>query len=328
MKWEKDAEKAMDKVPFFVRRVARKKVEDHVRLSGRDTVTIQDVYDARSAFAQGGVSASPAPVSPPATTASAAATSATTTIDEMPVGSSIAPDHLSAQEPSEGGITESQIRRIEKLVEQVGGYETRFWSVKVCGGAVGCPLTQFDVQKMADEFKDIIDDSGLSRVLESRIRGPVLSHHKFKVAIAGCPNNCSETHIRDFAVAGEVSPGPGPGDCIECGQCETACKEGAVKVNGRPHIDRSLCVGCGDCAAACPTQALVIEREGYTVMVGGKLGRHPQLATTIIRLADEETVYRALRASIKLLREEGRGGERLGSVLNRVGLERLLRMLH
>lgn len=327
MKWEKDAEKAMDKVPFFVRRVARKKVEDHVRLSGRDTVTLQDVHDARSAFAQGGVSFSTAPVSSSATTASAAATSTTIAIDETPVGSA-APDQPSAKEPTEGGITESQIRRIEELVERVGGYETRFWSVKVCGGAVGCPLTQFDVQRMADEFKDIIDDSGLSHVLEGRIRGPVLSHHKFKVAIAGCPNNCSETHIRDFAVSGEVRPGPGPGDCIECGQCETACKEGAVKVNGRPHIDRSLCVGCGDCAAACPTQALVIERGGYTVMVGGKLGRHPQLATSIIKLADEETVYRALRASIKLLREEGRGGERLGGVLNRVGLERLLRMLH
>ncbi|MCL5960898.1 MAG: 4Fe-4S dicluster domain-containing protein [Chloroflexi bacterium] len=288
MKWETDAEKAVEKVPFFVRRMAKKRVEDYVRQRGRDKVTTSDVHDARNVLERGSV-----------------------------------PEFARVETTEEGGLTESRIRRIEQLVERSGGHEARFYSIKACGGAVGCPLTKFDVQKMADRFKQIIDDSGLAQALESRVHGPVLSHHKFKVALAGCPNNCSEPQIKDFAVTGVSTPGLGPGDCIECGQCEAACQEDAVKVDGQPHISRQLCVGCGDCAAVCPTQSLKVEKEGVTVLVGGKLGRHPQLATRLIEVADEEQVHRALEACIDLLKEEGRGGERLGAVLNRVGIEKL-----
>ncbi len=43
MKWTEEAEKAIKKVPFFVRKKARTRVEDEVMAAGRKTVTISDV---------------------------------------------------------------------------------------------------------------------------------------------------------------------------------------------------------------------------------------------------------------------------------------------
>jgi dissimilatory sulfite reductase (desulfoviridin) alpha/beta subunit len=107
-------------------------------------------------------------------------------------------------------------------------------------------------------------------------------------------------------------------------QCVAACKEGAIRVvDAEPIIDWDLCARCGDCAAACPTGSLVVEKKGFTILVGGKLGRHPKLAEKLVELADEETVYEALSACIELIEEEGQRGERLGTLLERVGIERL-----
>ena len=52
--------------------------------------------------------------------------------------------------------------------------------------------------------------------------------------------------------------------CDGCGQCVTACHEGAIQmVNGKAKlISDSYCDGLGDCLPACPTHAIqIIERE-------------------------------------------------------------------
>lgn len=43
-----------------------------------------------------------------------------------------------------------------------------------------------------------------------------------------------------------------PGDCIECGDCVTACKTGACQMENRLRIDRTRCDRCGDCVEICP----------------------------------------------------------------------------
>lgn len=48
--WDKDAEEAMKKAPFFVRSLARKKVEERVAAAGRDRVCLADVQEAEARF--------------------------------------------------------------------------------------------------------------------------------------------------------------------------------------------------------------------------------------------------------------------------------------
>jgi len=101
------------------------------------------------------------------------------------------------------------------------------------------------------------------------------------------------------------------------------CREGAVWLEDGPHFDYDQCLSCGRCEAVCPSEAIATVQRGYAILVGGKLGRHAQLATPLLEFADEETVLRALDACLELYKAEERGAERLGAVLNRIGLDAL-----
>jgi anaerobic sulfite reductase subunit C len=48
--WDQDAEEAMKKAPFFVRGLARRKVEERVAASGRKRVSLADVQEAEARF--------------------------------------------------------------------------------------------------------------------------------------------------------------------------------------------------------------------------------------------------------------------------------------
>ncbi|MHB1417062.1 MAG: 4Fe-4S binding protein [Chloroflexota bacterium] len=279
MEWDKEAMAAVERAPFFVRRLVRKKVEEHVASAGGTRVTLAAVEAARRNFLGGGtaseVKPAPRPVEP------------------------VVP----RPEPKGDGdfpLSEEELRTIERLTDEQAGVETRFYSIRSCGGAVGCPLALTDVSALAEDLARQLAESGVAEYLQSVIRGPVLSHHKFRVAVAGCPNNCCEPQIKDFAVVAHARPEIGEGVCSECGSCVGTCREEAISLLGEPMFDRERCLNCGRCANACPTECIVSGQRGYEIMVGGKLGRHAQLATRLAEMVDEDYVRRALAASLDL----------------------------
>ena len=50
MKWNKDAEKAIQKVPFFVRKSVKTRVEKEARAAGRSLVSLADVKATQKRF--------------------------------------------------------------------------------------------------------------------------------------------------------------------------------------------------------------------------------------------------------------------------------------
>lgn len=66
----------------------------------------------------------------------------------------------------------------------------------------------------------------------------------------------------------------GPVAVIECAQeipcnpCETACKQGAIRVGdpitSLPVLDERRCTGCGLCIAKCPGQAIFVVNLTYS----------------------------------------------------------------
>ncbi len=54
-------------------------------------------------------------------------------------------------------------------------------------------------------------------------------------------------------------------ECIKCGLCVKACKQGAISSENQNLIDRDKCIGCGECVNVCPTSALVLKGKKMTV---------------------------------------------------------------
>ena len=285
MNWDQEALDAISKAPVLLRPMVRRKVESHAAAAGASVVTLQHVTDARRQSS---------------------------------------PDRAANDQPgtSEVGLTADEIEKVVASTPQSAVVsESRFYEVKVCGGAYGCPRTLYDVSALARKIISRIEKAGVAEAVTSRVTGPVLRHHKFNVALSGCPNSCSQPQINDFGVQGRARVEMGPGPCVDCRRCIAACGEGAMKVEDAvPEIDRSKCVDCGDCAVVCPTEALIRDRRGYTVMAGGKLGRHPQLARDLFEFTDEETLLAALDVAVDIFKNEILPGERMADAVTRIGV--------
>jgi dissimilatory sulfite reductase (desulfoviridin) alpha/beta subunit len=213
------------------------------------------------------------------------------------------------------------IQRVEVETERIAHSSVLHapqYRVRPCGGAAGCPRALIAVRDVAEEVARRIIASGFPEFLAQGMAGrPILSHHRFQAAVAGCPNACSQPQICDFGIIGTTEVRTDATLCDACLGCVAACREGAMRLrHGEPRMIADRCIECGDCARACLTGALALGRRGYLVLAGGKLGRRPRLADTVARVDAPNTALQKLdRALGTLLRS--RPGARLGDIMER-----------
>ncbi|HMK42517.1 MAG TPA: 4Fe-4S binding protein, partial [Dissulfurispiraceae bacterium] len=134
-------------------------------------------------------------------------------------------------------------------------------------------------------------------------------------------------HIADIGLLGACCPEVGDADCSQCGACVTACREGGIilgNATGGPEIDFDKCVSCGQCVKVCPSGTLRSGAIGYRVLVGGKLGRHPQLGLQLPRILARDEAVGFADAVLEFYKENNVQGERFGEMLNRYGMENFL----
>ncbi len=318
MEWDKDASARLENIPIFVRRLARSKIEKYARERGRDIVTVEDVDCAKSNFMG-------------------------------PEGdkSIINKDPFSLDSSTEDEKYEILKRSGE--YEEEDGLPTMY-HIDICRGEdVECPFLIAGIKGLLQKIKDRLREIEFSKHLINRIEGKILPHQRLKIAIASCPNCCSQPQIRDFGIHMRAKVFvDNDFECNGCGNCLRACKEGAIRITGLSNksgeepgerqtkypennkrdvtINYGRCVHCGLCAEVCPTGTIKTEKKCYRVMIGGKLGRHPRFADDLIEFADETDVIRALDVCVDAILSEKRE-KRFGALVEKLGIEEFKRRL-
>jgi anaerobic sulfite reductase subunit C len=123
------------------------------------------------------------------------------------------------------------------------------------------------------------------------------SHYHIKIALAGCPNDCSKAHFTDFGILGMAKTTYHRERCIGCGACVKACEHHSTRVlslNEDKFVDKDecCCIGCGECVLACPASAWVRKpTKFYRMILGGRTGKQtPRMGQTFLSFVTEEVV--------------------------------------
>ena len=171
------------------------------------------------------------------------------------------------------------------------------------------------------------DTFAMARLLEEQQGGRPLPR-KLKIAIAGCPNNCSRVQFNDIGFMGHRYPRFDEDECSRCGACQLVCKEDAIAVDDEGIIFVSdRCIGCGDCIAVCPVDAISIAEEGLTLFLGGRAGRAIRLGTEVPGSVLANDVPALTERIITYFAENACDGERFGQMMDRMGGDRVFREL-
>lgn len=202
------------------------------------------------------------------------------------------------------------------------------FSITACRGLSGdaCRYALACDNDLVKKIGAVMDDSGWDSFLRSAVHGSLKHHHAFKIAVAACPNGCSRPHIADIGFIRACVPAVDLSKCSQCGVCEKICPDEAVKIEeAGPRFDESKCMKCGLCVARCKDQALQCAESGYRIVLGGRLGRNPQLAVELAGLFCADECVAALGAAVAFYMQNYRAGLRFGALMNERGGDLLCR---
>ena len=180
-----------------------------------------------------------------------------------------------------------------------------------------CPKSARNWHSLYEALATTLTSLNLYQAIEDKFH-PVLHHHIPKICLAGCPNGCSSPNIKDFGVSGYITPRITEAQCIGCNECVRSCIEKAITRNPSGIIiDYSRCLSCGDCQRVCPSGKLTTGESGWTLRLGGRVGRHPKLAKVVGQVETDEEVLSWVSDTVLHYIEKGQPQERLTHFLER-----------
>jgi dissimilatory sulfite reductase (desulfoviridin) alpha/beta subunit len=252
MQWLPEAEEAIKKVPFFVRKKVKARVEKEAREAGKPAVSLADVRA-------------------------------------------------------------TQARYLTSMSSEIKGYQ-----IEACFGPSGCPNRAIISDQLIAQIEADVEKEDLFGFLKQSVRGDLKFHHEFRITLADCPNACSQPQIKDIGIIGACTPVVSKAPCSMCEACVEVCGEDAIFLDPErqgPVVYRDLCLKCGKCMPVCPTGSLVEGQKGYRVQLGGKLGRHPQLAKELPGVYSHEQVRQIVKDCIGFYKERSKHGNRFAQIL-------------
>lgn len=172
----------------------------------------------------------------------------------------------------------------------------------------------------------IVDTKGMAAKLDEKYFRKD-TPHKFKLAVTGCPHNCAKATENDIGLMGAILPEWEKESCIACDLCINVCPTRAIYKEGEDYkLDVSKCIFCSICTAACPVSSWKVKVRGWRLFLGGTMGKIPRLGTPLPELIeDEERLMTLIERAVQYYRREGRKKERFGHMIDRIGVEKVIK---
>lgn len=199
---------------------------------------------------------------------------------------------------------------------EMGACGPRVRGILACPGAETCKWGVIDTKQLARE----LDERYFKRETPS----------KFKISVTGCAHNCTKANENDIGIRGAIEPRWHAEACTDCGHCLSFCPVGVIQrrvdqqqaAGFRYEVDEERCINCSVCTSMCPTGSWVAGRSGYTVLIGGTMGKIPRFGSVLKRFAETEAEALALvDSAIDYYCKHGRKKERFGHMIDRIGLD-------
>ena len=107
----------------------------------------------------------------------------------------------------------------------------------------------------------------------------------------------------------------------------------SMRASARKGLPHKFKIGIAGCLNGCtkPNEndlGIMGRAKGFTVFVGGKMGKHPRWADILpLDIASADRLFEIVESVIDWFVDEGTAGERFGVTIDRVGLEKLVQHL-
>jgi len=245
-----------------------------------------------------------------------------------------------------GEVTSKQLRKIADIAERYGKGFVHF----VVRGSPEIPcidnsqlvnikeeLHEVDMQilnKGIDNLQSCFgnyctennaDPQTLLRRIERKIEELDLNNLDIKISASGCPNSCGIPNLNDIGFYGVVEPTIDITKCTGCGLCVPVCKTKAITIEDNlAIIDEEKCKHCGQCMVICPFDAIVEDRKGFAVFVGGKEGKDTRLGEVIAEFLSEEEALRIAERCLRIVKDRKTN---VATIIDEVGIEKFKEML-
>jgi len=179
------------------------------------------------------------------------------------------------------------------------------------------------LKDMLRSVRSVLEDEKVTELMADRSVRALHGASRFTVGMTGCPNCCVSPYMKDFGIVMQHRVRVTEAPCSGCGLCVRMCPDGAIELSDDgPVIDDTQCLLCGLCARDCPTGTLQEQAAGFLVLAGGCGGRHPALALPVEAFVSKQRVLELLKNTIACLRHAP-SGETLRHIIDRKGVSAL-----
>jgi anaerobic sulfite reductase subunit C len=224
-----------------------------------------------------------------------------------------------AQSRGKTGVDLEDVTSLKKLFLSKNGMEkqVRGYDISTCFGGEGCPNTANSCAELLVDIQGLMEKADILSFLKASVPEGIKFHHEFRVSLSDCPNACSRPQIVDIGIIGAVRPRRGEKECTQCMACVDACPDGAICLTTKeyPLIDANLCLLCGKCITACPTGTIETAENGFRVLLGGRLGRHPRLAMEVPGIQSKRKVLTIVENCLSFYKTHSKNGHRFSKIL-------------